>query len=69
MNFPITSWLVFIHNQDVGTFSPAFPDLDSAEEFSNAMKLVMTNAAISEPVPLLANQGILPSNSRDSLEV
>jgi len=58
MKFPITSWIVFLHHQDVGTFSPAFPDLDSAEEFSNAMRILMDNAAVSEPVPLIATQSL-----------
>ena len=41
-----------MHHQDVGTFAPAFPTLDEAEEFSNAMRLITDNVAISEPVPL-----------------
>lgn len=52
MKLPVTSWIVFLYNQDVGTFSPAFPDLDSAEEFSNAMRLISNNLAVSEPVPV-----------------
>lgn len=63
MKFPITSWIVFMHNLDVGTFSPAFPDLDSAEEFSNAMRILLDNTAVSEPVPLMASQSINLSGS------
>jgi len=58
MLLPITSWIVFIHNQDVGTFSPAFPDLDSAEDFANAMRLLIDNAAVSEPVPIQATKSL-----------
>lgn len=52
MKFPVTAWIVMMHHQDVGTFAPAFPTLDEAEEFSNAMRLITDNVAISEPVPL-----------------
>jgi hypothetical protein len=53
MKLPVTTWVVMIHNQDVGTFAPAFPNLDEAEEFSNAMRLLNDNMAVSEPVPVV----------------
>jgi hypothetical protein len=56
MNFPISSWVVFIYNQDLGTFSPAFPDLDSAEHFANSMRLACDALAVSEPVPVTPTQ-------------
>jgi hypothetical protein len=58
MNLPITSYVVFIGNEDIGAFAPAFPDLDRAEEFSNAMRLATKNLAISEPVPVTPEQRI-----------
>ena len=47
-----------MHNPDVGTFAPAFKSLDEAEEFSNAMRLITDNVAISEPVPVVVTQSI-----------
>lgn len=42
-----------LHHSEAGTFAPAFRSLDDAEEFSNAMRLITDNIAISEPVPLV----------------
>ena len=53
MNLPTTAYIVMLHHQEVGTFAPAFRNLDDAEEFSNAMRLMTNNIAISEPVPLV----------------
>jgi len=58
MNLPITSYVVFIHNEDIGTFAPAFPDLDQAEEFANALRAVTNNLVVSEPNPVVATQNI-----------
>lgn len=58
MNLPITSYVVFMGNEDIGAFAPAFPDLDKAEEFSNAMRLATKNLAISEPVPVTPEQRV-----------
>jgi hypothetical protein len=58
MAFPVTSYVVFLHNGDAGTFAPAFPDLDSAEEFANAMRAITSNIVVSEPCPVLATQEI-----------
>ena len=52
MNLPVTSYVVMIYNEDIGAFAPAFPDLDKAEEFANAMRLATSNLAVSEPVPI-----------------
>jgi len=52
-----------MHHQDAGTFAPAFRTIDEAEEFSNAMRLVTDNIAISEPVPVVATQEIKPQVS------
>lgn len=58
MKFPVTSYVVFMYNEDIGSFAPAFPDLDSAENFANAMRLATSNLAISEPVPITPEQRI-----------
>ena len=52
MNLPITAWVVLMHHQEAGTFAPAFPTLDEAEEFSNALRATTEGFAIAEPVPL-----------------
>ena len=52
MNLPITAWVVMMHHQEAGTFAPAFPTLDEAEEFSNALRATTEGFAIAEPVPL-----------------
>lgn len=54
MKLPVTGYIVMMHNPDVGTFAPAFPNLDDAIEFSNAMRLINENIAVAEPVPLVA---------------
>jgi hypothetical protein len=58
MTLPITSYVVLMYNEDIGAFAPAFPDIDKAEEFANAMRLAASNLAISEPVPVTAEQRI-----------
>jgi len=47
-----------MYNEDVGAFAPAFPDIDKAEEFANAMRLATSNLAISEPVPVTPEQKV-----------
>jgi hypothetical protein len=58
MQLPVTNYVVMLHHHDVGTFAPAFPNLDEAEEFSNAMRLITNDVAVSEPVPVAARQAI-----------
>jgi hypothetical protein len=58
MKLPISSYVVFVHNEDIGTFAPAFPDIDSAEEFANALRAVTENLVVSEPNPVIATQAI-----------
>ena len=58
MKLPITSYVVFVHNEYIGTFAPAFPDLDSAEEFANALRAATENLVVSEPNPVIATQAI-----------
>jgi hypothetical protein len=52
MKLPITGYVVMMHHDEVGTFAPAFRNMDQAEEFSNAMRLV-TEMAVAEPVPMV----------------
>jgi len=58
MNLPITSFVVSVYNGDIGAHTPAFPDLDSAEEFANAIRAVTSNLVVSEPCPVVATQEI-----------
>jgi hypothetical protein len=58
MKLPVTSWVVFIHSQDVGTFTPKFPSCDEANEFANAMRLLNDNSVVSEPYPVVATKVI-----------
>ena len=58
MKLPVTAYVVMMHHQDVGTFAPAFPNLEDAIDFSNAMRLVTNNMAIAEPVPLVATESL-----------
>ena len=53
MKLPVTAWIVMMHHQEAGTFAPAFPTLDEAEEFSNTMKATTDGFAIAEPVPMV----------------
>jgi hypothetical protein len=52
MKLPVTTWVVMMHHQEAGTFAPAFPTLDEAEEFSNALRATTEGFAIAEPVPM-----------------
>lgn len=48
-----------LHHQEVGTFAPSFRTMDEAEEFSNAMRLVTTDVAVSEPVPVVSARELI----------
>jgi len=54
MNLPVTGYVVFVYNEDIGAHSPTFPDLDTAEEFANALRAVTKNLVVSEPNPVVA---------------
>jgi len=58
MAFPVTSYVVFVHNGDVGTHAPAFPDFESAEEFANSLRVATSNLVVSEPYPVTPVQEI-----------
>jgi hypothetical protein len=55
MKLPVTAYIVMMHHADVGTFAPAFPNLDDAIEFSNAMRLINDGLSVAEPVPLVSS--------------
>jgi hypothetical protein len=58
MKLPITAWVVMMHHQEAGTFAPAFPTLDEAEEFSNALRATTEGFAVAEPVPMVPTNSI-----------
>jgi hypothetical protein len=64
MKFAVTHYVVMIHKPGYGTYTPAFPNLDEAEDFSNAMRLMLETAAISEPVPVVATERVLMPGER-----
>ena len=47
-----------MHHQDVGTFAPAFSNIEDAEDFSNAMRLVTDGVVVSEPLPMAVGKPI-----------
>jgi len=49
-----------MHHQEAGTFAPAFPTIDEAEEFSNAMRATTEGFAVAEPVPMVQTTPIGP---------
>jgi len=68
MKLPVTAYIVMMHNPDVGTFAPAFPNLDDAIEFSNAMRLISENIAVAEPIPLIAASSPVAEKKWDWVE-
>lgn len=58
MKLPVTTYFVLMHHQDVGTFAPAFSNIEDAEDFSNAMRLVTDGVVVSEPLPMTAGKPI-----------
>ena len=64
MKFPVTGYVVMLHKPGFGTFAPNFETIDDAEEFSNAMRLLIETAAVSEPVPVVATERVLMPGER-----
>ena len=54
----VTSWVVMIHVPSMGTYAPQFPSIDEAEEFSNAMRVLTDDTAVSEPIPIVKTQTV-----------
>jgi hypothetical protein len=65
MKLPVTAWIVMMHHQEAGTFAPAFPTLDEAEEFSNALRATTDGFSIAEPVPMVQTT---PVRARDLVD-
>jgi hypothetical protein len=61
MKLPVTAYLVLMHHQEAGTFAPAFPTLDEAEEFSNAVRATTEGFAVAEPIPMVSSTTARPS--------
>jgi hypothetical protein len=61
MKLPVTAYLVLMHHQEAGTFAPAFPTLDEAEEFSNAVRATTEGFAVAEPIPMVSATTARPS--------
>jgi hypothetical protein len=55
----LKGYVVMLHHQVVGTFAPFFCTLDEAEEFSNALRIITNDVAVSEPVPVVDTKGII----------
>ena len=57
MKFPITSYVVFVHNQTIGAHAPQFEKIDDAENFANAIRAT-TCLTVSEPIPVIMTEQI-----------
>ena len=65
MVFPVTSYIVFIYQGEVGTHAPHFPSLDEAEKFANDLRAVSNNLTVSEPIPVTATESYKPKCLQD----
>ena len=55
MAFPVTGYLVFVYQADVGAHAPQFQSMDEAEKFANDLR-ALTNLTVSEPIPVIATE-------------
>ena len=55
MAFPVTGYVVFVYQSDVGAHAPQFQSMDEAEKFANDLR-ALTNLTVSEPIPVLATE-------------
>ena len=55
MTFPVTSYIVFVYQGEVGTHAPHFPSMDEAEKFANDLR-ALTKLTVSEPIPVIATE-------------
>ena len=55
MKFPITSYVVFVHNQTIGAHAPKFEKIDDAENSANAIRAI-TSLTVSEPIPVIVTE-------------
>ena len=65
MVFPITSYIVFVYQGEVGTHAPHYPSLDEAEKFANDLR-ALNKLTVSEPIPEVATENMkLPKCLQD----
>ena len=65
MTLPVTSYVVFVYQGEVGTHTPHFPSMDEAEKFANDLR-ALTKLTISEPIPVIATEEVMiPSCLKD----
>ena len=65
MAFPITSFVVFVYQGEVGTHAPHFPSMDEAEKFANDLR-ALTKLTGSEQIPVTASEEVkIPSCLQD----
>ena len=57
MTFPVTSYIVFVYQGEVGTHAPQFPSMDEAEKFANDLR-ALTKLTVSEPIPVIASEEV-----------
>ena len=57
MAFPITSYVVFVYQGEVGTHTPHFPSMDEAEKFANDLR-ALTKLTVSETIPITATEEV-----------
>jgi len=55
MAFPITGYVVFVYQADVGAHAPQFQSIDEAEKFANDLR-ALTKLTVSEPIPVIATK-------------
>ena len=55
MAFPVTGYVVFVYQPDVGAHAPQFQSLDEAEKFANDLR-ALTKLTVSEPIPVIATE-------------
>ena len=60
MKLTVTHYVVMLHKPGYGTYTPAFPSFEEAQDFSNAIRLMVETAAVSEPVAVVATKDMLP---------
>ena len=65
MTLPVTSYVVFVYQGEVGTHAPHFPSMVEAEKFANGLRAV-TKLTVSEPIPVIATEEVkIPSCLKD----
>ena len=65
MGFPVTAYIVFVDQTDVGPHAPRFKTIDEAEKFANDLR-ALTKLTVSEPIPEVATENMkLPKCLQD----